>query len=85
MVDPFSVILKLHDSLILLVFGLVPIQFFTYLTLKILLFAKNPLAELTGLELLTGSFTLRKLRAATNDFHSENKIGEGGFGSVYRV
>ncbi|XP_062095499.1 probable LRR receptor-like serine/threonine-protein kinase At1g29720 isoform X2 [Humulus lupulus] len=41
-------------------------------------------SELTGLELVTGSFTLRQLRSATNDFHSDNKIGEGGFGSVYK-
>ncbi|PON95786.1 Tyrosine-protein kinase [Trema orientale] len=40
--------------------------------------------NLAGLELLTGSFTLRKLRAATNNFDSVNKIREGGFGSVYK-
>ncbi|KAL5577026.1 hypothetical protein UlMin_018725 [Ulmus minor] len=40
--------------------------------------------ELTGLELITNSFTLRQLRAATNNFDSANKIGEGGFGSVYK-
>ncbi|KAL5577020.1 hypothetical protein UlMin_018719 [Ulmus minor] len=33
--------------------------------------------ELTGLELITGSFSLRQLRAATNNFDSANKIGEG--------
>ncbi|GMN43456.1 hypothetical protein TIFTF001_012660 [Ficus carica] len=41
-------------------------------------------SDLTGLELLTGSFSLRQLRVATNNFDSENKIGEGGFGSVYK-
>ncbi|PON42867.1 Tyrosine-protein kinase [Parasponia andersonii] len=41
-------------------------------------------SDLTGLELLAGSFTLRQLRLATGDFSSENKIGEGGFGSVYK-
>ncbi|KAL5577016.1 hypothetical protein UlMin_018715 [Ulmus minor] len=40
--------------------------------------------DLTGLELITGSFTLRQLRAATNNFDFANKIGEGGFGSVYK-
>jgi hypothetical protein len=38
-----------------------------------------------GLDLKTGSFTLRQLRAATNNFDSAGKIGEGGFGSVYKV
>ncbi|XP_057996572.1 probable leucine-rich repeat receptor-like serine/threonine-protein kinase At3g14840 [Hevea brasiliensis] len=40
--------------------------------------------DLKGLDLRTGSFTLRQLRAATNNFDSANKIGEGGFGSVYK-
>ncbi|KAK6917739.1 Malectin domain, partial [Dillenia turbinata] len=31
-----------------------------------------------------GSFGLRELKAATNDFSPTNKIGEGGFGSVYK-
>ncbi|KVI10536.1 Concanavalin A-like lectin/glucanase, subgroup [Cynara cardunculus var. scolymus] len=37
--------------------------------------------ELTG---VTGSFTLRQIKAATNNFDVANKIGEGGFGSVYK-
>ncbi|KAJ0733548.1 putative protein kinase RLK-Pelle-RLCK-XV family [Helianthus annuus] len=37
--------------------------------------------ELNG---LTGSFTLRQIKAATNNFDVANKIGEGGFGSVYK-
>ncbi|KAJ9560806.1 hypothetical protein OSB04_005966 [Centaurea solstitialis] len=37
--------------------------------------------ELSG---LTGSFTLRQIKAATNNFDDANKIGEGGFGSVYK-
>ncbi len=28
-------------------------------------------------------FSLRELHAATNSFNYDNKIGEGGFGSVY--
>lgn len=43
------------------------------------------LAELRGLDLQTGSFTLRQIKAATNNFDYANKIGEGGFGSVYKV
>nr|TKS04386.1 putative LRR receptor-like serine/threonine-protein kinase [Populus alba] len=41
--------------------------------------------DLKGLDLKTGSFTLRQLRAATNNFDSAGKIGEGGFGSVYKA
>lgn len=41
--------------------------------------------DLQGLELHTGSFTLKQIRAATNNFDSVNKIGEGGFGPVYKV
>ncbi|XP_052301162.1 probable LRR receptor-like serine/threonine-protein kinase At1g29720 isoform X4 [Populus trichocarpa] len=41
-------------------------------------------AELKGLDLKTGSFTLRQLKATPDNFNSENKIGEGGLGSVYK-
>ncbi|KAK4796971.1 hypothetical protein SAY86_029297 [Trapa natans] len=41
--------------------------------------------ELKGLDLQTGTFTLRQLKAATDDFDVANKIGEGGFGSVYKA
>ncbi|XP_057766378.1 probable leucine-rich repeat receptor-like serine/threonine-protein kinase At3g14840 [Salvia miltiorrhiza] len=40
--------------------------------------------DLKGLDLQTGSFTLRQIRAATNNFDRANKIGEGGFGPVYK-
>ncbi|XAR56437.1 Non-specific serine/threonine protein kinase [Bertholletia excelsa] len=40
--------------------------------------------DLKGLDLQTGSFTLRQIRTATNNFDTANKIGEGGFGSVYK-
>ncbi|CAM8909365.1 unnamed protein product [Rhodiola kirilowii] len=40
--------------------------------------------ELRGLDLQTGSFTLRQLKAATNNFDPVNKIGEGGFGPVFK-
>ncbi|XP_048230029.1 probable leucine-rich repeat receptor-like serine/threonine-protein kinase At3g14840 isoform X3 [Ricinus communis] len=40
--------------------------------------------ELVGLDLQTGMFTFRQIKAATNDFDPANKIGEGGFGPVYK-
>ncbi|PRQ60796.1 putative protein kinase RLK-Pelle-DLSV family [Rosa chinensis] len=40
--------------------------------------------DLKGVDLQTGKFTLRQIKAATNDFDIANKIGEGGFGPVYR-
>ncbi|XP_022735326.1 probable leucine-rich repeat receptor-like serine/threonine-protein kinase At3g14840 isoform X1 [Durio zibethinus] len=40
--------------------------------------------DLKGIELQTSSFTLRQIKAATNNFDATNKIGEGGFGPVYK-
>ncbi|XP_016730142.1 probable LRR receptor-like serine/threonine-protein kinase At1g07650 isoform X1 [Gossypium hirsutum] len=40
--------------------------------------------ELRGLDLQTGIFSLRQIKAATKNFDTENKIGEGGFGCVYK-
>ncbi|KAI3763685.1 hypothetical protein L2E82_13679 [Cichorium intybus] len=41
-------------------------------------------AELRGLDLQTGVFTYRQINAATDKFADSNKLGEGGFGSVYK-
>ncbi|KAJ0652690.1 putative protein kinase RLK-Pelle-DLSV family [Helianthus annuus] len=37
-----------------------------------------------GMELKTVSFSLKQLKIATNNFKASNKIGEGGFGAVYK-
>ncbi|XP_062096121.1 probable LRR receptor-like serine/threonine-protein kinase At1g07650 isoform X3 [Humulus lupulus] len=39
---------------------------------------------LRGLDLQTGFFTYKQIKAATNNFDAANKIGEGGFGSVFK-
>ncbi|XP_062199974.1 probable LRR receptor-like serine/threonine-protein kinase At1g07650 [Phragmites australis] len=40
--------------------------------------------DLRALDLQIGSFTLRQIKVATRNFDAANKIGEGGFGSVYK-
>ncbi|CAI9760141.1 unnamed protein product [Fraxinus pennsylvanica] len=40
--------------------------------------------DFEGLELQTVSFTLKQIKVATNNFDPMNKIGEGGFGPVYK-
>ncbi|KAK7272600.1 hypothetical protein RJT34_29305 [Clitoria ternatea] len=46
---------------------------------------RNSLAkELKDLNLQTGLFTLRHIKVATNNFDISNKIGEGGFGPVFK-
>ncbi|GMN36900.1 hypothetical protein TIFTF001_042531 [Ficus carica] len=40
--------------------------------------------ELRGLELQTGYFSFKQIKSATGNFDPANKIGEGGFGPVYK-
>ncbi|KAK3405495.1 hypothetical protein EUGRSUZ_K01987 [Eucalyptus grandis] len=69
---------------------LAAIVFVVFLILVILwwrgcLGRKDKMAQdLKGLALQIGLFTLRQIKAATNNFDVANKIGEGGFGSVYK-
>ncbi|RYR50531.1 hypothetical protein Ahy_A07g037160 isoform B [Arachis hypogaea] len=42
----------------------------------------NP--DLQGLDLKTNVFTLRQIKTATNNFDIAYKIGQGGFGTVYK-
>ncbi|KAI9121686.1 hypothetical protein K1719_008719 [Acacia pycnantha] len=35
-------------------------------------------------DIQTGTFSIKLMRAATNDFSYDNKVGEGGFGPVYK-
>jgi len=49
------------------------------------MFLLPQLTEIRSLDLRTGLFSLRDIKAATNNFDVANKIGEGGFGPVYKV
>ena len=40
--------------------------------------------ELSGIKNIN-LYTYKELRFATDNFSQDNKIGEGGFGSVYKV
>ncbi|XP_031744751.1 probable LRR receptor-like serine/threonine-protein kinase At1g56140 isoform X2 [Cucumis sativus] len=40
--------------------------------------------ELLGIDIRPYTFSYSELRDATNDFNSSNKLGEGGFGPVYK-
>ncbi|CAN6443558.1 unnamed protein product [Victoria cruziana] len=64
---------------------LIIILFLTILRMKGCLGGKPPLdRELQGLELQTGYFSLKQIKSATRNFNPLNKIGEGGFGPVYK-
>ncbi|KAF3442366.1 hypothetical protein FNV43_RR16282 [Rhamnella rubrinervis] len=66
-------------SCVLLLLILISLRLMGYLGGK-----DNEDPELRGLDLQTGYFTLRQIKAATGNFDPGNKIGEGGFGPVYK-
>ena len=43
------------------------------------------LAELLSMEIKPYTFTYSELKSATQDFNLSNKLGEGGFGPVYKA
>ena len=51
--------------------------------------SSNPLlpkpAELLGIGLRPSTFNYAELRSATEDFNPSKKLGEGGFGPVFKV
>ncbi|XP_057958080.1 probable leucine-rich repeat receptor-like serine/threonine-protein kinase At3g14840 [Malania oleifera] len=73
-----------------LVVGVVAAGAFLIFVLAVVLWKRCPgiknmmYRDLKGLDLQTGSFTLRQIKIATKNFADSNKIGEGGFGSVYK-
>ena len=42
-------------------------------------------SELSKQEVKPKMYSYSELRAATREFHHDNKLGEGGFGVVYKV
>ena len=42
-------------------------------------------AEFEEFDVKPTIYSYQELRVATRDFHEENKLGQGGYGAVYKV
>ncbi|KAF1866922.1 hypothetical protein Lal_00018308 [Lupinus albus] len=55
-----------------------------FVLLKMGYICRKNLIDTELLDLKTGYFSLKQIKTATNNFDPDNKIGEGGFGPVYK-
>ncbi|KAK4727383.1 hypothetical protein R3W88_032300 [Solanum pinnatisectum] len=87
-----EVIIKDFDDITVIIIGIVLASIMVVLIVLFSLWKKGIFGgkinqeelELRALDLQTGHFRLRQIKAATNNFDPANKIGEGGFGLVYK-
>nr|XP_015882094.2 probable LRR receptor-like serine/threonine-protein kinase At1g56140 [Ziziphus jujuba var. spinosa] len=66
------------------VLGLLFILMILYVVLRRKKSNANDNEELIGIDVRPFTFSYNELKTATNDFSSDNKLGEGGFGPVYK-
>lgn len=62
------------------------VQFFLFLNIIVYFLGaslEDTTDEISCVEMI--QFDLDSIKAATNNFASENKLGQGGFGVVYKV
>ncbi|KAM6549845.1 hypothetical protein CsatB_021521 [Cannabis sativa] len=76
---------------VLLIVGILVSSLFLCLLITVILRRKGWLGgkdstdkEFRNMDLQTGIFTLRQIKTATTNFDPANKLGEGGFGAVYK-
>ena len=62
-----------------------PTLFISYHECILIMVILHEISELLGIGPRPNTFTYAELRTATEDFNPTNKLGEGGFGPVYKV